>query len=95
VPRIYHYGVHALFVDFRKAFDLVDHKILQDKLADMNVIQLTVNVAQYSSDPTMHGVRVLRDTKNCSVHCQIYSCFRNPKLPGSICFYFYTIINYA
>ena len=30
-------GVHALFVDFRKAFDLVDHKILLDKLADMNV----------------------------------------------------------
>ncbi|CAB4013597.1 Hypothetical predicted protein, partial [Paramuricea clavata] len=30
-------GVHALFVDFRKAFDLVDHKILLDKLVDMNV----------------------------------------------------------
>jgi hypothetical protein len=30
-------GVHALFVDFLKAFDLVDHKILLDKLADMNV----------------------------------------------------------
>jgi retron-type reverse transcriptase len=30
-------GVHALFVDFRKAFDLVDYKILLDKLADMNV----------------------------------------------------------
>ncbi|CAB4019987.1 Hypothetical predicted protein [Paramuricea clavata] len=30
-------GVHALFVDFRKAFDLVDHKFLLDKLADMNV----------------------------------------------------------
>ncbi|CAB4006467.1 Hypothetical predicted protein [Paramuricea clavata] len=30
-------GVHALFVDFRKAFDFVDHKILLDKLADMNV----------------------------------------------------------
>ena len=30
-------GVHALFIDFRKAFDLVDHKILLDKLAQMNV----------------------------------------------------------
>ncbi|CAB4011248.1 Hypothetical predicted protein [Paramuricea clavata] len=30
-------GVHALFVDFRKAFDLVDHKIFLDKRADMNV----------------------------------------------------------
>jgi hypothetical protein len=30
-------GVHALFVDFQKALDLVDHKILLDKLADMNV----------------------------------------------------------
>jgi hypothetical protein len=30
-------GVHALFVDFRKAFDLVDHKILLEKIADINV----------------------------------------------------------
>ena len=30
-------GVHALFVDFRKAFDLVDHAILLEKLASMNV----------------------------------------------------------
>ena len=30
-------GVHALFIDFRKAFDLVDHGILLRKLAEMNV----------------------------------------------------------
>ena len=30
-------GVHALFLDFRKAFDLVDHGILLRKLAAMNV----------------------------------------------------------
>lgn len=30
-------GVHALFIDFRKAFDLVDHGILLSKLAEMNV----------------------------------------------------------
>ena len=30
-------GVHALFIDFRKAFDSVNHKILLDKLAHMNV----------------------------------------------------------
>ena len=30
-------GVHALFFDFRKAFDLVDHGILLRKLAEMNV----------------------------------------------------------
>ena len=29
--------VHALFIDFRKAFDLVDHGILLRKLAEMNV----------------------------------------------------------
>ena len=29
-------GVHALFIDFRKAFDLVDHGILLRKLAEMN-----------------------------------------------------------
>ena len=32
-------GVHALFIDFRKAFDLVDHGILLRKLAAMNVIK--------------------------------------------------------
>ena len=30
-------GIHALFIDFRKAFDLVDHGILLNKLAHMNV----------------------------------------------------------
>ena len=30
-------GVHALFIDFRKAFDSVDHKILLDNLTQMNV----------------------------------------------------------
>ena len=30
-------GVHALFIDFRMAFDLVDHGILLRKLAEMNV----------------------------------------------------------
>ena len=30
-------GVHALFIDFRKAFDLVDHGILLRQLAAMNV----------------------------------------------------------
>ena len=30
-------GVHAMFLDFRKAFDLVSHKILLAKLAEMNV----------------------------------------------------------
>ena len=32
-------GVHALFTDFRKAFDLVDHGILLRKLAAMNVTE--------------------------------------------------------
>ena len=30
-------GVHALFIDFRKTFDLVDHGILLRMLAEMNV----------------------------------------------------------
>ena len=30
-------GVHALFIDFCKAFDLVDHGLLLRKLAKMNV----------------------------------------------------------
>ena len=30
-------GIHALFIDFRKAFDLVDHGILSRKLAEMYV----------------------------------------------------------
>ena len=30
-------GVHAVFIDFRKAFDLVDHKSLLNKLALMNI----------------------------------------------------------
>ena len=30
-------GVHALFLDFRKAFDLLDHGILLWKLAELNV----------------------------------------------------------
>ena len=30
-------GVHALFLDFRKAFDVVDHATLLEKLATMNI----------------------------------------------------------
>ena len=30
-------GVHALFLDFRKAFDLVDHGILLRKLAELRI----------------------------------------------------------
>jgi hypothetical protein len=30
-------GIHAIFIDFKKAFDLVDHGILLNKLALMNV----------------------------------------------------------
>lgn len=30
-------GIHAIFIDFRKAFDLIDHRILLHKLAAMNV----------------------------------------------------------
>ena len=30
-------GVHAVFIDFRKAFDLVDHKRLLNILAPMNI----------------------------------------------------------
>ena len=32
-------GVHALFVDFRKAFDLVDHAILLEKLTSINIFR--------------------------------------------------------
>ena len=32
-------GVHALFLDFRKAFDLVDHGILLRKLAELNACE--------------------------------------------------------
>ena len=30
-------GVHVVFVDFRKAFDLVDHGVLLTKLAGMGI----------------------------------------------------------
>ena len=30
-------GVHTMFLDFRQAFDLVDHKILLTKLAEINI----------------------------------------------------------
>ena len=30
-------GIHALFIDFRKAFDLVDHGLFLGKLAEMNI----------------------------------------------------------
>ena len=29
-------GIHALFIDFKKAFDLADHEMLLNKLARMN-----------------------------------------------------------
>ena len=29
--------VHAVFINFRKTFDLVDHNILQQKLGAMNI----------------------------------------------------------
>ena len=32
-------GVHALFVDVRKTFDLLDHAILLEKLAAMNIFR--------------------------------------------------------
>ena len=32
-------GIHALFIDFKKAFDMVDHRILLMKLAERNIQQ--------------------------------------------------------
>ena len=40
-------GVHALFIDFRKAFGLVDHGILLRKLAKMNVTKGLALDAQF------------------------------------------------
>ena len=47
-------GVHALFLDFRKAFDLVDHAILLEKLATMNISRSFWNwVQSYLSGRTL------------------------------------------
>ena len=35
--KLWRKGTHAIFLDFRKAFDLIDHVILLYKLASMNV----------------------------------------------------------
>ena len=36
-PKLGGKGVHTMFLDFRQAFDLVDHKILLTKLAEINI----------------------------------------------------------
>ena len=46
--------MHALFLDFRKAFDLVDHATLLEKLATMNISRIFWNwVQSYLSGRTL------------------------------------------
>ncbi len=61
-------GVHALFIDFRKAFDLVDHGILLTKLAKMNVTKsfwLWTRSFLEGRSQKVNLVGILSSTKPC------------------------------
>ena len=61
-------GVHALFIDFRKAFDLVDHGVLLKKLAKMNVTKsfwLWTRSFLEGRSQKVNLVGILSSTKPC------------------------------
>ena len=62
-------GVHALFLDFRKAFDLVDHGILLRKLAELNVNKSFWMWTKSFLEERSQQVK-LGDTKSRTVICR-------------------------
>ncbi len=63
-------GVHALFLDFRKAFDLVDHGILLRKLAELNVNKSFWMWTKCFLEEKSQQVK-LGDTKSRTMICRV------------------------